>query len=130
LGSVKSGTLVIRGQVLNGRCSRNEKGDSEIPSSPAYAFYYINRNNREERLGGVLCDVALDGPASGAYGEASLLYLSAGFGLVIRPVLDTVATYERIGTITGSPRHGPNNSKQAGLRQIDAATTSQVIYLI
>lgn len=98
LGAVKSGILVLRGMLLNGR--RREDKYSVPTTSSAYAFYYTNVENREVRLGGITCDIALEDAPGGGDEEVTLLCLSGNFALVLRPVAGFEATYERIGAIT------------------------------
>jgi Heterokaryon incompatibility protein (HET) len=99
LGAVKSGILVLRGMLLKGRRRREDKNNVPTPS-PAYAFYYAAENNRERRLAGITCDIALEDTPGGGDEEVAFLYLSGNFGLVIRPVAELDATYERIGAIS------------------------------
>jgi hypothetical protein len=98
LGAVKSGILVLRGMLLNGR--RREDKYSVPTTSSAYAFYYTNVENREVRLGGITCDIALEDAPGGGDEEVTLLCLSGNFALVLRPVAGFEAIYERIGAIT------------------------------
>jgi hypothetical protein len=63
-------------------------------------------DNREERLDAILGDTALCDLANGEYEDASLLYLSARFGLVLSPVSGASATYQRVGAIHISQHFG------------------------
>lgn len=103
LGSVKSGLIVVRGLLLKGHHRRDEEADVKTLSCSAYAFYVSLGNLREERLESILGDISLDDlPGSGE--EVSLFYLSTIFGLIVRPVPGTKATYKRIGAINITQR--------------------------
>jgi hypothetical protein len=83
---------------------RREDKYSVPTTSSAYAFYYTNVENREERLGVIRCDIALEDAPGGRDEEVTLLCLSGNFALVLRPVAGFEATYERIGAITVAVR--------------------------
>jgi hypothetical protein len=99
LGAVKSGILVLRGMLLKGRRRREDKNNVPTPSSE-YAFYYAAEDSREQRLAGITCDISLEDTPGGDDEEVAFLYLSGNFGLVVRPVAELDATYERIGAIS------------------------------